>query len=68
VFVGSLNASGNGTTAEEAILVISVWEEYFILEANGLRIIKNSLFTANGHNYDMMDVENKKTGKNGPCV
>jgi len=61
--VSSLYASGDGTTPEEAIVVISVREEYFLLNANGLKTIKNSSFTANGHNYDKMDVENKKTAE-----
>lgn len=61
--VGSLYASGDGTTPEKAIVVISVPEEYFLLNANGLKTITNSSFTANGHNYDKMDVENKKTAE-----
>ena len=61
--VGSLYASGDGTTPETAIVVISVSEEYFLLNANGLRTIRNSSFNANGHDYDKMDVENKKTAE-----
>jgi hypothetical protein len=61
--VSSLYASGDGTTPEEAIVVISVQEEYFLMNANGLKSIKNSSFTANGHHYDKMDVENKKTAE-----
>lgn len=59
----SLYASGDGTTPEKAIVVISVREEYFFMEANGLKLKLSSLITANGHNYDMMDVENKKTSE-----
>jgi len=61
--VSSLYASGNGTTPEEAIVVISVPEEYFLLNVNGLKPIKNNSFAANGHYYDKMDVENKKTAE-----
>jgi hypothetical protein len=61
--VNSLYASGDGTAPEKAIVVISVQEEYFVLNANGLKSIKNSSFAANGHNYDKMDVENKKTAE-----
>jgi len=61
--VSSLYASGDGTAAEGAIVVISVDEEYFLLMANGLKRIKYSTFTKNGHYYDMMDVENTKTAE-----
>lgn len=61
--VDSLYASGDGTTPEKAIVVISVPEEYFLLNANGLKSIRNTLFTQNSHNYDKMDVENKTTGE-----
>jgi hypothetical protein len=61
--VGSLYASGDGLTPEQAIVVISVSEEYFILNANGLKTIKSSSMMANGHDYDKMDVENKKTAE-----
>lgn len=61
--VGSLYASGDGLTPEQAIVVISVSEEYFLLNANGLKTINSSSVTANGHHYDKMDVENKKTAE-----
>jgi len=61
--VSSLYASGDGTTPEKAIVVISVREEYFLLNANGLKKIMNSSFTANGRMFDKMDVENKKTAE-----
>jgi hypothetical protein len=38
--VGSLYASGDGTTPEKAIAVISVSEEYFIMNANDLNQLK----------------------------
>jgi hypothetical protein len=61
--VNSLYASGDGTTPETAIVVISVPEEYFLLNANGLKTIRQSSMAVNGHNYDKMDVENKKTAE-----
>jgi len=61
--VNSLYDSGNGQTPETAIVVISVDEEYFLLRANGLNTIKSSLTDANGHKYDKMEVENKKTSE-----
>jgi hypothetical protein len=61
--VSSLYASGDGTTPEKAFVVISIQEEYFIMNANGLKSTKNSTFTANGHNYDKIDVENKRTAE-----
>ncbi|MBA4417419.1 MAG: hypothetical protein C0392_05875 [Syntrophus sp. (in: bacteria)] len=59
----SLYASGDGTSPEKAIVVISVQEEYFFMNANGLKSIRSSLVSANGHNYDKTDVENKKTAE-----
>jgi len=61
--VGSLYASGDGTTPEGAIVVISVSEEYFLLKANGLKAIKSSSMMINDHHCDKMDVENKKTAE-----
>lgn len=61
--VGSLYASGDGTTPEKAIVVISVPEEYFIINAKGFKSIKTGTFAANGHDYDRMDVEGRKTGE-----
>lgn len=60
---GSLYASGDGLTPEQAIVVISVSEEYFLLKANGLKMVKSSSMMVNGHHYDKMDVENKKTAE-----
>jgi len=60
---GSLYASGDGVSPETALVVISVREEYFYLNANKLKLIKTSLFSANCHNYDKADVEHKVTGE-----
>jgi hypothetical protein len=61
--VNSLYASGNGLKPETAIVVITTREEYFLMNANGLKRTKQSLINANGHRYDKMEVENKKTGE-----
>jgi len=61
--VGSLYASGDGTIPEKAIVVISVPEEYFVINANGLKSVKTSTLATNGHDYDRMDVESRKTGQ-----
>jgi hypothetical protein len=60
--VNSLYASGEGSSPEKAIVVISVREEYFLMNANGLKKIKQSLIKANDHRYDKMEVESKKNG------
>ena len=60
--VNSLYASGDGLTPGTAIIVITTREEYFLMSANGLKKIKQSLVKADGHSFDKMDVENTKTG------
>lgn len=59
----SIYTSGDGSSPEKAMVVISVPEEYFVISANGLKLIKQKSLTVNGHDYDAMDVENKKTGE-----
>ena len=61
--VNSIYESGDGNSPEKAMVVINVAEEYFILNANGFRRVKQSSITVNGHDYDRMDVESKKTGE-----
>ena len=61
--VNSLYASGDGLTPATAIIVINTREEYFLMRANGLRKIKQSLVKADGHSYDKMEVENVKTSE-----
>jgi|WetSurMetagenome_2_1015567.scaffolds.fasta_scaffold00458_8 hypothetical protein len=61
--VSSLYASGDGTSVDKAIIVISTKEEYFILNANSLKLVRQSLISSNGRRYDKMEVENKKTGE-----
>jgi hypothetical protein len=59
----SIYTSGDGSSPEKAMVVISVPEEYFVITANGLKLVKQKSLTVNGHDYDAMDVENKKTGE-----
>lgn len=61
--VSSIYNSGDGSSPEKAMLVISVPEEYFVMNANGLTLLKQKSMTVNGHDYDAMDVESKKTGE-----
>ena len=61
--VSSIYNSGDGSSPEKAMVVISVPEEYFVMNANGLSLLKQKSMTVNGHDYDAMDVENKKTGE-----
>lgn len=61
--VDSLYASGDGSTLEKAIVVISVPEEYFLLNANALRSTATATLAEKGHDYDRMDVQSKKTGE-----
>ena len=58
---GSIYSSGDGTSPEKAYVVISVPEEYVLLNVNGLKMLKNSAMTINGHKYDKAEVENIKT-------
>lgn len=59
--VNSIYNSGDGSSPEKAMAVISVQEEYFLMNANGLHLLKQKSLTVNGHEYDAMDVENKTT-------
>jgi hypothetical protein len=61
--LGSLYKSGDGKSPETAFKVISVDEEYFMLNMNGYKTIKQSLVQKDGSRYDRMDVEDKKTGE-----
>jgi len=59
----SIYTSGDGSSPEKAMVVISVPEEYFVINASGLKVLKQKSLAVNGHDYDAMDVENKKTGE-----
>jgi len=60
--VNSLSSSGDGSSPEKAIVVISVPEEYFFLRTNGLVNPKQKLVNLNGRRYDKMEAEDKKSG------
>jgi hypothetical protein len=61
--INSLSSSGDGSSPEKALVVISVPEEYFFLRAKGLIKPKQKLANVNGKRYDKMEVEDKKTGE-----
>jgi hypothetical protein len=61
--VDSITGSNDGKTPETAFVVIAVQEEYFVLNIFGFKTLKSSLQNANGHDYDKMEVEHKKTGE-----
>jgi Domain of unknown function (DUF4919) len=61
--VDSIYASGDGSTPEKAPVVIDVKEEYFLLNTSGLEAVKNSSLRLGNHDYDRMEVKNKKTGE-----
>lgn len=58
----SIYHSGNGQTPETAFTVITTAEEYFFLRVYGYTVAKSSLMQLNGHHYDKMDTEERKTG------
>lgn len=58
----SIYDSGNGQTPETAFVVIDTEEEYFFLRMYGYNVVKSSLIKDNGHSYDKMDTEERKSG------
>jgi hypothetical protein len=48
-------ATGTGATAEEAIVVMNVHDEYVLLGFNGLRVKQQALLMDNGHSLDRME-------------
>jgi hypothetical protein len=61
--VRSVESSGDGKTPETAFIVISVDEEYVLLNWLGLRATGQSLVNQNGHSYDLMKAVNTKTNE-----
>ena len=59
----SIAESGDGETKETAFIVISVAEEYAYLDMMGLKMKQQSLIEENGHEYDMLETEDKETGE-----
>jgi len=61
--VHSVENSGDGKSPETAFMVISVDEEYVLLNWRGLRATEQSLVNQNGHVYDLMKAVNTKTNE-----
>lgn len=61
--VHSVENSGDGKSPETAFIVISVDEEYVLLNWRGLRATDQSLVNQNGHSYDLMKAVNTKTNE-----
>ncbi|MCE1246241.1 MAG: DUF4919 domain-containing protein [Firmicutes bacterium] len=65
IFRGILNSimkSGDGTTPATAFKVISVPEEYSLLNALGMKLVKQSLIEQNGKRFDKMEVTHSQSG------
>jgi hypothetical protein len=61
--IHSVENSGDGKTPETAFIVISVDEEYVLLNWRGLRATGQELIQQNGHSYDLMKAVNTKTNE-----
>lgn len=61
--VGSILGSGDGKGTESAYQVISIKEEYVILDVLGLEMKIQSLIVSNGHSYDRLETITPETGK-----
>lgn len=59
--VDSILSSGDGKTPETAYHVISVDEEYAVLNTLGFKVVKQSLIESKGHSYDKMEVMHTKS-------
>jgi hypothetical protein len=61
--IHSVENSGDGKSPETAFIVISVDEEYVLLNWRGLRATGQELINQNGHSYDLMKAVNTKTNE-----
>ncbi|MBI4825794.1 MAG: DUF4919 domain-containing protein [Nitrospirae bacterium] len=61
--LNSILASGDGESAKTAYVVISVKEEYAILNLLGLQADEQRLVNQDGHSYDVFKVTDLKTGQ-----
>ncbi len=59
----SIIGSGDGKTPETAFKVISVAEEYALLDMRGLKTSTQWLLEENGHEYDKLEAEDIDTGE-----
>jgi hypothetical protein len=55
--IHSILDSGDGKSPETAYTVVTVHEEYVVLQILGLRPAGQSVFSKNGHSYDVLDVK-----------
>lgn len=58
----SILDSGDGKSAATAYVVISVHEEYIVLQALGLRPSGQSVVHLDGHSYDVLEAKKKDSG------
>lgn len=61
--LNSIIGSGDGKTPETAFKVISVTEEYALLDMWGLKTSTQWLLEENGHEYDKLEAEDIDTGE-----
>lgn len=61
--IKSIMKSGDGIKPETAFWVITVNEEYVLLQALGLKFESQSKISLNGHDYDKVKVTDPETGK-----
>lgn len=61
--VHSIENSGDGKTPETAFVVISVDEEYVLLNWMGMRPAGQDMINQNGHSYDRMKAVDPKTNQ-----
>jgi hypothetical protein len=60
--IDSIRSTGDGTSPEQAWVVINVHEEYVVLRTLGFVPTGQSLLHKDGHFYDEMKVKNPDTG------
>ena len=58
----SILDSGDGKSPATAYVVISVHEEYIVLQVLGLRPSGQSVVHLNGHSYDLLETKQKDSG------
>jgi hypothetical protein len=61
--IRSIMKSGDGIKPETAFLVITVNEEYVLLQVLGLKTESQATTRQDGHDYDKMSVKDPETGK-----
>jgi hypothetical protein len=61
--IDAILSSGDGATPQTAYVVISVREEYIILNLLGLQLKRQSLTKVGNHEYDKMEVRGHSFGE-----